>query len=145
MRLAELRDVSWVMDCLHDLHKESTSYRGLIAEHDLVCKTITTFVDHPSILFVVNEHKSFMIVAIDTPWFAPSVVYGYELILYVDPQYRGSSEAVRMIRDVEKRCTDLGVKRLHVGASVGINDERTMKLYERLGYERTTAPARKDF
>lgn len=145
MRHADQRDYPWIADCIAALHKESPTYSALPANWDQVPETIKNFIDHPDVLFLVNPPRSFMVVAMDTPWYAPSVMHGFELLLYVDPEFRGGIEVVKLVRAMEGMCKMHGVDRLHVGASVGLNDERTMKLYERLGYERMTAPARKDF
>lgn len=145
MRQAHPQDYPWIAGCIAELHKESPTYSQLPADWEQVPETVKNFITHPDIIFLVNPPRSFMVVATDTPWYAPSVRHGYELLLYVDPEFRGGMEVVKLIRTMEEKCHMYGVDRLHVGASVGLNDERTMKLYERLGYERMTAPARKDF
>lgn len=145
MRYATQDDFPWIAECIANLHKESPAYSKFPADWTTVPDTVRAFIEHDDILFVVNPPRSFMVVATDTPWYAPSVTHGYELLLYVDPEFRGGMEVVRLVRAMEESCKVNGVDRVHVGASVGLNDERTMKLYERLGYERMTAPARKDF
>lgn len=145
MRLAEPSDFPWISSCILAMHKESPTYSKFPEDWKYVPTTVKNFIVHPDMIFVVNTPRSFMVVATDTPWFAPSVLHAYELLLYVDPEFRGGMEVVRLIKFMETMCQEHGVDSLHVGASVGLKDERTMKLYERLGYERMTAPARKDF
>ena len=61
-------------------------------------------------------------------------VIASDFILYLLPEHRGGTIAVRLIKKFEAWAKELGVKEIVLGVSTEVNVERTSKLYERLGY-----------
>tara|TARA_B100001250_G_scaffold380115_1_gene371309 strand:- start:57 stop:527 length:471 start_codon:yes stop_codon:yes gene_type:complete len=59
-----------------------------------------------------------------------------DLILYVLPEHRGSTIAIRILKEYEKWAISQNVDEISLGISTGINVERTGQFYERLGYRR---------
>ena len=68
-------------------------------------------------------------------WFAHGNV-AYDFFLYVEPEHRGSSAALRLIRAYEKWARMQNVLEVTLGISTGINTEQTGKFYQRLGYNK---------
>lgn len=66
-------------------------------------------------------------------------IFGFEkfagdFVLYVLPEYRGSSAAKRLVRAIEAWAKEQGATEVLLGISTGVETERTAKLYEHLGY-----------
>jgi GNAT superfamily N-acetyltransferase len=57
-----------------------------------------------------------------------------DLLLYVTPEARGGSAAPRLVKAYEKWARESGAKEIHVGVSTGVNEDRTARLYEKLGF-----------
>lgn len=66
-----------------------------------------------------------------------------DLILYVDPEHRGSSAAPRLIKAYEQWARGVGVKEIQLGVSTGVQPERTLRLFEKLGFGDTAYMLRK--
>jgi GNAT superfamily N-acetyltransferase len=65
--------------------------------------------------------------------------FGYDicssdLLLYVTPEHRGSSTAVRLIKAYEQWARDSSVTEIQIGVSTGVREERTARLFEKLGF-----------
>lgn len=56
---------------------------------------------------------------------------------YVEPEHRGSSVIVRLVKRYEEWALSKGIKPgdIHLGISSGVEMERTVCLYERLGFK----------
>jgi GNAT superfamily N-acetyltransferase len=59
----------------------------------------------------------------------------YERALFVLPEHRGGSIAVRLVRNFELWARTMGCKNVWLGQSVGQNIDSTRRFFERLGYE----------
>ena len=60
-----------------------------------------------------------------------------DLGVYVAPEHRGGSVAVKLVRALEQLVRAAGAVDLTLGVSTEIMAERTADLYERLGYRRS--------
>lgn len=61
-----------------------------------------------------------------------------DMLVYVLPEHRGSTLAVRMIKMMERWAEELGAEGIMLGQSTRVGDmRRVMKFYEKLGYEPT--------
>ena len=65
--------------------------------------------------------------------FSPETVVQHD-ILYVRPDRRGSSAAVRLIRGFEDWARAIGATHATLSVHSGISPRRTGRLYEKLGY-----------
>lgn len=63
-------------------------------------------------------------------------VNAYEQGLYVAPEHRGATIAVRLVREFEAWARARGAKNVWLSQSVGHKQEQTLHFFERLGYER---------
>ena len=59
-----------------------------------------------------------------------------DLLLYVIPEKRGSTVAMRILKEYEKWAISQNVTEISLGISTGINVENTGKFYEMLGYRK---------
>ncbi len=95
---------------------------------------------------VQNPHQFCMRVAEkDEEVFGLFVGYRYEhffgydicssdLLLYIKPEYRGGTAAPRLIKAYEKWARESDVTEIQIGVSTGVREERTARLFERLGF-----------
>lgn len=60
-----------------------------------------------------------------------------DLGLYVIPEKRGSTAALRLVRAMEAWATKTGSRTIRLGITTGVEAERSAKFLARLGYEQT--------
>jgi GNAT superfamily N-acetyltransferase len=60
--------------------------------------------------------------------------YGFDFLLYVRPQWRGSSAAYRLVLAATAFCRNAGAKQLRFGVSTGINPADADRFYRKLGF-----------
>lgn len=132
-----------ITEMLSDLNYESTIYSEYPRNYEYVMENLEEMVDLPNFIGLIDEdYRGFMIGAMDVHWFTP-VKYAVELLLFVQKEYRGGSLAFRLVRAFEGVAREQGCYEIRAGASTGINEERTIQLYEREGYSRFATPVRK--
>lgn len=69
-------------------------------------------------------------------WFSEKNI-GFDLGLYIDPEYRGKSLApVRLIKKFEEFCHTKNCIEIVLSSSSNIHEDRALRLYEKLGYTR---------
>lgn len=80
-----------------------------------------------------NNPVGFMIGVVQPMWFSQELA-GYELVLYVSSEHRGSAIAKNLVLDFEEYCLNLGAKDVCVGSSAEISTETARKFYSGIGY-----------
>ncbi len=69
-------------------------------------------------------------------WFSDSKT-GFDLGLYILPEYRGRSMApVRLIKAFEDFCQSKGCFEITLSSSADIQEQKAFRLYEKLGYNK---------
>ena len=69
-------------------------------------------------------------------WFSDCKT-GFDLGLYLLPEYRGKSMApVRLVRAFEDFCKSKGCFEITFSSSASIDEEKAFRLYEKLGYSK---------
>ena len=74
------------------------------------------------------------IIACITPQFFGDDLIAQDMGLYVKPEHRGGTAAVRLAKAYEIWATTCGAKEIYLSQSTGCNIERTSALYEKMGY-----------
>ena len=69
--------------------------------------------------------------AMITPQMTSKVLVAAEVLLYVDPEYRGTRAALMMVRAFEQWAEPYDKR---AGSSLGIDDDKAINFYSRLGY-----------
>lgn len=82
-----------------------------------------------------NDEIVGLMVGITGVNFFADTTYAADLALYVVPEHRGSTAAVRLIIEFSKWAQDIGCAEMRCGVTTGINDEVGGKLYKRFGFE----------
>jgi len=99
---------------------------------DLIRKLIT----NPAGLVVVAEKDGALIGAIAgmvTDHYFADAKIAYEFGLYVEPAQRGTLAGYRLAKAYIDWATEQGADQIDMGITTGIAEERTGKMYERLG------------
>lgn len=73
--------------------------------------------------------------AILSPQLTSENMVASELLLYVQPSHRGSRAALSMVRAFEEWASGYDMR---VGSSLGIDDNKAINFYSRLGYQRNS-------
>lgn len=66
------------------------------------------------------------------PWSPVRVSSDY--LFYIDPAYRGTFTAARLVRAYKEWATELGCKEIRLSVASGIHHGRTSQLYSALGF-----------
>lgn len=64
--------------------------------------------------------------------------YATDIGVFVLPDHRGGSAFIRLVRAFENWAVEQGATELLMGVSTGIHPEKTVRMYERLGYTIST-------
>lgn len=67
--------------------------------------------------------------------FNPEFKYAYDVGFWVEPEYRGTPLALKLISAFEKKAKELGACRIIMVALNSITPDRTCKFYSKLGYK----------
>jgi RimJ/RimL family protein N-acetyltransferase len=136
-------DIPTIINLLLTLHTESPVYGLVEPDPEYVTRTLTAMIDSKSFIgYIATDGTGLMLGQISPTWYNP-VPSAYEHILYVVPEKRGTGLAIRMVRNFEADAKWAEAEYAYLGASTGINDEATNRLYERLGYSRVGGGYRK--
>lgn len=139
IRRARLDDVPTIVALGAALHAESPRYSRLRFNAEKVEATIRRMIEQPRCAVLVSENSGVInggILAFAEPeWFTDELV-AQELSLYVRPGRRGSVIAARLIAALDAWAQATGARYLQCGATTGVCNELTARLYEFLGFAR---------
>jgi ribosomal protein S18 acetylase RimI-like enzyme len=76
----------------------------------------------------------FFIGAVQQIWFSETK-YGFDLGVYILPEYRGGATVVRLVKAFEKFCKEQGCAEITLSSSADISTDLARRLYARLGYQ----------
>lgn len=135
IRRAVKTDVPEIIRLSETMHLESR-YRSLPYNGDKFAALINRLIANPDGLVVVAEREGRLIGAIAgmvvEHYFADARI-AYEFGLYVEPAHRGTLAGFRLAKAYVDWATSKGVDQIDMGITTGITEERTGKMYERLG------------
>ncbi len=134
MRLIVPSDTHFIVEMLRIMRTESPTYAYADDDPVYVRGNLEPLLERNAIVGMIEPDKGFMIGAIFNPWYSKQL-QAVEQLLYVHPAHRGGMLAVRLIKAFEALARDRGAAWIDVGATSGMEEERTRDLYVRLGYE----------
>ena len=127
-------DIPAIVQMLQEMRMESPTYNSCDDNPLYVSEMLSQYLEVGALQGVISD-TGFMLAGVGAPWYDARPV-ATEQVLYVRRAARGGLGAVRLIRALENQVAASGARRLYVGASAGIQDERAELLYEKLGYVR---------
>lgn len=130
-------DVEGLITIGHDLHQEGL-FKTIRYSEDKLRSLASAVFENPETYRVLiaerdNQAVGFMVGYVSEYWFSDET-FAADLILYVTPQHRGGSAALRMLLAFEKWATAQGVSEIRLGISTGIDPTKTESFYRKLGY-----------
>lgn len=143
IRRLEDRDIDEVLVMAKAMHAEAPEYRDMDFSEEKVRRMLRamcgTLLVPASTCALVAEDGGKLIGMIGG--FAVEHFFGHDktasdYALYVRPEHRGGTAAVRLILQFEKWAIAQGVRTIVPGVTTGTNNEVASGLYARLGYER---------
>jgi predicted N-acetyltransferase YhbS len=114
---------------------KAAPYGGAADETAVVTQLRRCLADRLAFIAEVGGQVVGGIVGISTAlWYAPQVRLASELAWWVEPQHRGGSAALRLLRAFEDRARSTGHQRCAMMMIVALGGDTLDKLYKRLGY-----------
>jgi GNAT superfamily N-acetyltransferase len=81
---------------------------------------------------------------IDSEWYSEDAI-AQEIVLYVVPERRGGLTAARLIAQMDAWARSMGARWLQAGSTTGIAMDRTIDLYEHLGFSRAAVGVERSY
>lgn len=137
VRLMAERDIPKVVAMGADMHAES-QYRGM--DYDpYVCHALAeAVIQDPNQIALVAETDGEVVGMISgyvAPFYFGSDLMAADRILYVMPEYRGSSAFIRLVKAFCEWATEEGARQVFISTSSDINTDQTDALFERMAFE----------
>lgn len=137
IRPATLSDLPALMDLAHLMHAESRFAEFPLSEH----RTAQTFArlmaaDDGAVLVLEGDDGQIVggvMGAVTDHWSLGIRVAG-ELAVFLTPEARRGTAAVRIVWAFEAWATERGASSIDMGITTGVHTERTGQLYERMGF-----------
>lgn len=137
VRYVEMSDIEQCVALGYVMHQESV-YRIHPYLPDKVAFLVQTCIDSPEYVGLVAEHNGqivgFMSGIVGENFFS-NTRYANDIALYVHPESRGSTAAVRLITQFLVWCDSMGCDEVRCGITTQINDPVAIKLYSRFGFD----------
>src|ERR1700722_12618400 len=107
-------------------------------DYDYSENRILRLLENPSVFCAIAMQEKapvgFFMGIVQQMWFSETK-YGFDLGVYILPEYRGGATVVRLIRAFEKFCKEQGCAEITLSSSADISTELARRLYARLGYQ----------
>lgn len=140
IRRATSADIPQCVELARAMHAESPMHRRLSFNTPKVETLFATMIARPLMALVLLSVTDGVVdggvLALIEPHFFSDDLIAQELALYVVPGKRGSLRAARLLAGVDAWAKEMGAKILQAGCTTGIAMNRTIELYEHLGFAR---------
>lgn len=138
IRYAEEADMGEVMGLARAMHAESPRFQGSNFDTEKTYALVSNLIASDKAAALVAEKDGVlcgMLGAVLTEDFFGRDLSAVDLVLFVTPEERGGSAAIRLIKEYEAWAASSGAKNITLSISTGVHMERTVCLYEKLGYK----------
>ena len=138
-------DVPTLIELGRVMHQESPRFRGMDYDEEKLMQLGANLVNQGGIFLAEKDGKPLgMILGMVTEHFFGHDLMACDLAVYVHPDHRGGTLAVRLIKKFEAWAFSMGAKVITMGVSTEVEADRTGQLYKRLGYRMTGVLAVKE-
>lgn len=138
VRAATLEDLDTLVYWGKRLTDESPRFKNQGFSAERAEKLFAHLIDKLGSILIVMDHYmnpvGGLIGVLDTDWRTGQML-AFEQGIYVLPEYRNTGAASDLIETFKVWAEMNGADRIQVGTITGIYAERTVKLYESLGFE----------
>jgi GNAT superfamily N-acetyltransferase len=140
-RLIEVWDTPTIVRLAEAMHAEAPTYRDLAfdpAKVEALCRLCLDSDDWICVVAVNDDQEviGFTAAGVVPTLFGPDALVE-DLAFYVDPAWRGTTAAVRMLRMLETWASVVGAKAVRMGITTGTNPVQTARFLSRFGYAET--------
>lgn len=139
VRPAKREDIDKIIDMVYSMLNESV-YAFLPFDREKVRRGIIAFIEKPDkyCFFVAEEGKilSGILGGYLTDYYFCQEKLACDSVLFVKPEYRGSSAAMKLVRTFRDWAASRKAREVCLGVSSGVNLERTNRFYEKMGFTR---------
>lgn len=137
IRPATVADVTEVVELGVRMHAESPRFSRFPYSLEKAVNVAHGVLNNPDGIFFVAQGDTGLV-----GMFAGGVTehafvdgrFAYDLVIFVAPEHRSGSVFLRLLKAFEDRAKALGADECAPGLSSGVNAERTLQLFSRLGY-----------
>lgn len=139
VRLATVNDETDLLFLGVEMHAESPRYRGLDFSLTKTRALIVSLTSQGTVIVAEDESGIVgMLGYVVFPHYFGEDKIATDVAVYVAPSLRGRTFIVRMIAEFERGARERGAVEFALAASCEIETDRTVKLFERLGYRRSS-------
>lgn len=140
IRRATAADIAALVELGLAMHAESATHSRLNFNATKVAQLLVDMLARPlTALVLVSENEGAIdgaaLAHIFEHWFSDELV-AQEMALYVVPTKRGSLRAARLVAGLDAWARAMGARILQAGCTTGVAVNRTIELYEHLGFSR---------
>lgn len=96
----------------------------------------TDVLNNPLVFAKVIEGKGFIVGMIAPSFLHPGKLQAQELAWYVEPEFRGTSTAIKLMKMYEAEAIKRGCKEIGMVCLEALDPVRTGNIYEKLGYNK---------
>jgi GNAT superfamily N-acetyltransferase len=144
IRPADRADIPRLLEFGPAMHAESPFWSRLPFSASQLVETLELLIGH-ELGFVWVAERNGVVVGVllgscEDYWMSSARV-AMERALYVEPAARGGLYAARLVTAFVAWANEYGAALIFAGVSTGVHTERTVGLYERLGFVRNGAVA----
>ena len=140
-------DVLTLSALLPQYLQETTNHRVFTLDLEYAMSSLLSAIADPKSCVLVAVRGSsivgFLYATVSTFFWSRTPV-AVDQLLYVTPEHRGRVYGVHLLRAYEAWAKAQGVPEIRISIASGITEERTRKLYQRLGYEQLGSVYRKE-
>lgn len=147
VREATELDLLKLMELGRDYALEANYHDSLPYDEEFAVNSAINSLLHPNYNIFVAVHEGEVVGFLwgsvsPMPW-SPALI-AIDNILYIKPEHRGRILGVRLIKAYEEWAIGMGAKQVSISIASGLNEDKTCKLYERLGYHSVGRQYRKE-
>jgi GNAT superfamily N-acetyltransferase len=139
IRVAALGDIDTLISIGRVMHNES-AYKALRFNDDKVGELLAGLIAEPNGVVFIAERAGVILGGfaggISDFWFSNDS-HAFDYGLFILPEHRGGSAAIRLLSAFESWAKDMGAKWCDIGITTGVHVEQTARMYEKLGYDKS--------
>jgi N-acetylglutamate synthase-like GNAT family acetyltransferase len=133
IRRATFEDIPELLLMGQHMHAESPRFSKLAFSVKKVAKLAKFLIDSPRGILLISEHGMFW--GSVAPAFFSEELCAEDYVLYVEPEYRGNMEAVRLLKGYIAEARKLGAKDIGISNSTLVDKDRVAEFFRRIGFQ----------
>ena len=129
-------DIDFCIALGQDMHNESV-YNTISFEPKSLIHLANNVINDPDwfgAVAVKDDVIIGMMIGFVTEYWFSSEKFAADLCVYIVPEYRGSSAALRLMNLYTKWAVSKPIREIRIGETTRVNPEATAKFYKKLGF-----------